>query len=262
MRLRKMFLNINGVDRVFMCDPDNDRLSDVLRRLGLTGVKVGCGTGVCGSCSVILDGKVIRSCTRKIKAVKDYAKVTTIEGIGTPQHLHPLQVAWMHCGAVQCGFCVPGFIVSAYQLLQENPDPTREEVRDWFQKTRNVCRCTGYKQITDAVMAAAKVMRGECAIEDIMYKAPEDGEYYGTSIVRPDALGKVTGLTNYGDDQALKMPEGTLFAAVVQPRVAHHAKILAIHTEEAEKMPGVVKVITAKDIYALARRASGSNVPV
>ncbi len=250
MKLRKMFLNINGVDRVFMCDPENDKLSDVLRRIGLTGVKVGCGTGVCGSCSVILDGKVIRSCTRKITSVPEYAKITTIEGIGTPQHLHPLQVAWMHCGAVQCGFCVPGFIVSAYQLLQENPDPTREEVRDWFQKTRNVCRCTGYKQITDAVMAAAKVMRGECAIEDIMYKAPEDGEYYGTGIVRPDALGKVTGLTDYGDDQAMKMPEGTLFAAVVQPRVAHHAKILAIHTEEAEKMPGVVRVITAKDIYA------------
>ena len=251
MKLRKMFLNINGVDRVFMCDPENDKLSDVLRRIGLTGVKVGCGTGVCGSCSVILDGKVIRSCTRKITSVPEYAKITTIEGIGTPQHLHPLQVAWMHCGAVQCGFCVPGFIVSAYQLLQENPDPTREEVRDWFQKTRNVCRCTGYKQITDAVMAAAKVMRGECAIEDIMYKAPEDGEYYGTGIVRPDALGKVTGLTDYGDDQAMKMPEGTLFAAVVQPRAAHHAKILAIHTEEAEKMPGVVKVITAKDIYAI-----------
>ena len=251
MKLRKMFLNINGVDRVFMCDPENDRLSDVLRRLGLTGVKVGCGMGVCGSCSVILDGKVVRSCTKKISKVPDYAKVTTIEGIGTPQHLHPLQVAWMHCGAVQCGFCVPGFIVSAYQLLQENPDPTREEVRDWFQKTKNVCRCTGYHQIVDAVMAAAKVMRGECSIEDIMYHAPADGEYYGTGIVRPNALGKVTGLTDYGDDQAMKMPEGTLYAAIVQPRVAHHAATTEIYTEEAEKMPGVVKVITAKDIYAI-----------
>ena len=251
MKLRKMFLNINGVDRVFMCDPENDKLSDVLRRLGLTGVKVGCGIGVCGSCSVILDGKVVRSCNRKISKVPEYAKIITIEGIGTPQHLHPLQVAWMHCGAVQCGFCVPGFIVSAYALLMENPDPTREEVRDWFQKTRNACRCTGYHQIVDAVMAAAKVMRGECSIEDIMYKDPEDGEYLGTSIVRPDALGKVTGLTDYGDDQALKWPAGGLHAAVVQPRVAHHAKILAIHTEEAEKMPGVVKVITAKDIYAI-----------
>ena len=170
MKLRKMVLKINGVDRIFMCDPENDRLSDVLRRLGLTGVKVGCGTGVCGSCSVILDGKVIRSCTKRITQVPEYSEITTIEGIGTPQHLHPLQVAWMNFGAVQCGFCVPGFIVSAYALLQENPNPTREEVRDWFQKTRNVCRCTGYKQIVDAVMAAAKVMRGECSIEEDVYK--------------------------------------------------------------------------------------------
>ena len=152
MKLRKMMLNINGVDRMFMCDPENDKLSDVLRRIGLTGVKVGCGTGVCGSCSIILNGQVIRSCTKKISQVEEYSKITTIEGIGTPQHLHPLQVAWMNCGAVQCGFCVPGFIVSAYALLEQNPDPTREEVRDWFQKTRNVCRCTGYKQIVDAVL--------------------------------------------------------------------------------------------------------------
>lgn len=256
MKLRKMVLNINGVDRIFMCDPENDRLSDVLRRLGLTGVKVGCGTGVCGSCSVILDGQVIRSCTKKITQVKEYSKIITVEGIGTPQHLHPLQVAWMNYGAVQCGFCVPGFIVSAYALLQQNVNPTREEVRDWFQKTRNVCRCTGYKQIVDAVMAAAKVMRGECSIEDIKFKNPEDGEYYGKPVVRPDALGKVCGLADYGDDQALKMPAGVLHCAVVQPRVAHHAKILAIHTEEAEKMPGVVKVILAKDIIA----AGGTNI--
>ena len=256
VRLQKKVLIINGVERPFMCDPERETLSDALRRIGLTGVKVGCGTGVCGSCSVILNGKVIRSCTKKIAAVEDYSKITTIEGIGNAQHLHPLQVAWMNCGAVQCGFCVPGFIVSAYALLQENPDPTREEVRDWFQKTRNVCRCTGYKQIVDAVMAAAKVMRGECSIEDIKFHNPEDGEYYGKPVVRPSALAKVTGLADYGDDQALKMPEGTLYGAVVQPRVAHHAKILAIHTEEAEAMPGVYKVITAKDLLA----AGGSNL--
>lgn len=109
--------------------------------------KVGCGTGVCGACSVILDGKVIRSCTRKISKVTEYSEVVTIEGIGTVLHPHPLQDAWVHLGAVQCGFCVPGFIVSAYQLLLENPNPTREDVRDWFQKHRNVCRCTGYKHI-------------------------------------------------------------------------------------------------------------------
>ncbi|MDR1953211.1 MAG: molybdopterin-dependent oxidoreductase [Clostridiales Family XIII bacterium] len=248
MKFKKMILNINGVERMFICDPEKDTLATVIRRLGLTGTKVGCGTGVCGACSVILNGKVIRSCTRKITAVKDYSEITTIEGIGTPNNLHPLQVAWMENGAVQCGFCTPGFIVSAYQLLKENDNPTREEVRDWFQKHRNICRCTGYKQLVDAVMAAAKVVRGECSIDDIKVAMPEDKNYYGKALVRPAALGKVCGLTDYGDDIELKMPDGTLHVVMVQPKVAHHAKIIKIHTEEAEKMPGVYKVITSKDV--------------
>jgi aldehyde oxidoreductase len=256
MKLRKMWLNINGVNRIFICDPEKDTLAAVLRRIGLTGVKVGCGKGACGACSVILDGKVVRSCARKIRNIPEYAKVTTIEGIGTPQHLHPLQVAWMNCGAVQCGFCVPGFIVSAYQLLQENAAPTREQVRDWFQKHKNVCRCTGYVQITDAVMAAARVLRGECTIDDISFKNPADGEYYGKPVVRPTALAKVCGLADYGEDQELKMPAETLHAAVVQPRIAHHANILEIDAAEAEKMPGVVKVIQARDLIA----AGGTNI--
>jgi aldehyde oxidoreductase len=256
MKLRKMWLNINGANRMFACNPEKDSLADVLRRMGLTGTKIGCGTGVCGACSVILNGKVIRSCTKKIRTVEEYSKVITIEGIGTPANLHPLQVAFMNCGAVQCGFCSPGFIVSAYALLLENNNPTREEVRAWFQKHRNVCRCTGYKQIVDAVMAAAKVVRGEATIEDITFKLPEDKEYYGKPLVRPTALAKVCGLADYGDDQALKMPPETLHVAIVQPKIAHHAKILKIDTSEAEKMPGVVKIITHKEL----KEAGGSNV--
>ncbi len=141
----------------------------------------------------------------------------------------------MHAGAVQCGFCTPGFIVSTYALLRENPSPTREEVRDWFQKNRNICRCTGYKQIVDAVMNAAKVMRGDCALEDIMVKLPEDKEYYGKPLVRPAALAKVCGLADYGDDIELKMPENTLHAVLVQPKVAFHAKLKAIHKERSGK---------------------------
>jgi len=243
-----MTLNINGADRMFICNPEKDSLSTVLRRIGLTGTKVGCGTGVCGACSVILNGKVIRSCTKKIAKIEEYSQVITIEGIGAPRFLHPLQVAFMHCGAVQCGFCTPGFIVSAYALLQENENPTREEVRDWFQKHRNICRCTGYKQIVDAVMDTAKVMRGECNVEDIMVKLPEDKEYYGKPLVRPSALAKVCGVADYGDDIELKMPENTLHAVMVQPKIAFHAKILNIDFAEAEKMPGVYKVVTAKDV--------------
>lgn len=256
MKLRKMWLSINGVNRMFICNPEKDSLADVLRRLGLTGTKVGCNEGVCGSCSVILNGKVIRCCTKKIRAVEEYSNVITIEGIGTPTNLHPIQVAFMNFGAVQCGFCSPGFIVSAYALLMENDSPTRGEVRDWFHKHRNVCRCTGYKQIVDAVMAAAKVMRGEAKIEEITFKDPQDGEYYGKPVVRPTALAKVTGLALYGDDQELFMPAETLHVALVQPKIAHHAKILKIDSSEAEKIPGVVKVITHVDIKA----AGGSNV--
>ncbi|MDR0875461.1 MAG: molybdopterin-dependent oxidoreductase [Clostridiales Family XIII bacterium] len=248
MNIKKMTLNINGVDRMFICDPQADTLAIVLRRLGLTGVKVGCGIGVCGACSVIVDGNVIRACTRKITAIKEYSSIITIEGVGTPMHLHPLQVAFMENGAVQCGFCSPGFIVSAYQLLAENASPSREDVRDWFQKHRNICRCTGYKQIVDAVMAAAKVLRGECSIDDIKVKLPEDKKYYGKPLVRPAALGKVTGLTDYGDDIELKMPDGTLHVVMVQPKVAHHARIIRIHTDEAAASDGVYKIITHKDV--------------
>jgi len=261
MKLKKMTLNINGADRAFICDPENDTLAAVIRRLGLTGTKVGCGAGLCGSCSVILNGKVIRSCTKKIKTVPEYSVVMTIEGIGAPGRLHPLQVAFMNSGAVQCGFCTPGFIVSAYQLLQENSSPSREEVRDWFYEHRNICRCTGFKQIVDAVMKAAEVLRGERTIEDITFKAPEDKEYYGKPLVRPAALAKVCGLADYGDDIELKMPEGTLHVVMVQPKLTHHAKILKINTAAAEKMPGVYKVITHKDVTGSNRLCMWQILP-
>ena len=248
MKLTKLWLNINGVDRMVLCDPEKDTLADFIRRFGLTGTKVGCGTGVCGSCSVILNGQVVRACTRRMKNVDEYSKIVTVEGVGAPGRLHPIQQALISCGAIQCGFCMSGFVVSAYALLEENIKPSREEVRAWFQKHRNICRCSGYKPIVDAVMLAAEVLRGEKTMEEIVYKNPEDNEYYGTGVPRPSALSKATGLCDYGDDIALKMPNGTLYLAVVQPRVANHANILSIDTAEAEKMPGVVQVITAKDI--------------
>lgn len=251
MVFRKMWLNINGANRMVVFDPDKDTLSDVLRRIGLTGVKIGCGIGVCGVCSVLVDGKVVRSCNRRMKTIPEFSSIITVEGVGTPNHLHPLQQAFITYGSVQCGFCIPGFIVSAYQLLQENLSPTREEVRAWFKKNRNFCRCTGYKQIVDAVMAAARVMRGEATMEDITFRNESvNGEFYGSKLPRPSALGKVCGTLDYGEDMSLKLPGNTLHVALVQPRVVHHAKILSIDISEAEKMPGVVKVITAADIYA------------
>ena len=245
--LKRILLTINGAERPVLCDPEKDTLAVAIRRMGLTGTKIGCGTGVCGACSMILNGEVVRACTRKMKNVPEFSEIITIEGIVTPQNLHPLQQAWMTYGGVQCGFCSPGFIVSAYGLLNENLNPTRADVREWFRKHRNICRCTGYKPLVDAVMAAAKVMRGEATMEDITFKAPANGDYYGSELPRPTALAKVCGLADYGDDIKLQMPEGTAHLAVVLAGV-HHAKIISIDTSEAEKMPGVYKVMTAKDV--------------
>jgi aldehyde oxidoreductase len=243
----KKTLHINGMAKTVIAEPET-MLADILReQLKLTGTKVGCGQGQCGCCSVILDGKVVRSCITKMKRVEDGALVTTIEGIGTPDNLHALQMAWTVHGGAQCGFCSPGFIVSAKALLDQNQKPTRQQVRDWFQKHRNACRCTGYKPLVDAVMDAAKVVRGEMTIKDLAFKLPADGRIWGTTYPRPSAIAKVTGLTDYGADLGLKMPPGTLRLALVQAKVSH-AKILSIDTSQAEKMPGVAKVITHKDV--------------
>ena len=244
--IQKRFF-INGIEyNVFV---DNEAfLSTVLReQLGLTGTKVGCGTGQCGACSVIMDGKVIRSCITKMRRVAEGAHITTIEGVGTPEHLHPLQKAWVKHGSAQCGFCSPGFIVSAKALLDENTKPSREDVRDWFQKHRNVCRCTGYIPLIDAVMDAAKVMRGEMKMSELDFTMPADGRIWGSSYPRPTGIPKVTGTLDYGADLGLKMPNNALHVALVQAEVSH-AEILGIDTAEAEKMPGVVKVVTHKDI--------------
>jgi len=175
-KVKKYFkkdLYINGSMRPMIVDGEST-LAEVLRKqLGLTGTKVGCRAGQCGICSVILDGKVVRSCIVKMKNAADRAHVTTIEGIGTPENLHPLQLAFIKTGAPQCGFCIPGFIVSAKALLDENPAPTRQEVREWFKVHRNACRCTGYKSIVDAVMMAAEVMRGEKDVSSLIYDFKE-----------------------------------------------------------------------------------------
>lgn len=250
--MRRFILHINGIQREGICSPDTDSLADVVRRLGLTGTKVGCGTGQCGACTLLLNGKVTRSCIRKMKSVPDYSRVETIEGLGTAEHLHPLQRAFMTYAAVQCGFCSPGFIMSASALLLENPSPTRQEARDWFTRHNNICRCTGYKPIIDAVMAAAAVMRGEKSMEEITFSIPPDKRIFGSNLPKPNALSRVMGACDYGADISLKMPAQTYHLAVVLART-HHAVIKKIDYAEAEKMPGVVKVITAADVKGTNR---------
>jgi len=196
----KKSLIVNGINKSLVVDPEST-LADVLRKqLSLTGTKVTCDDGHCGVCSVILDGKLVRSCIVKMKKVEDGATVTTVEGIGTPQKLHAIQKALVLHGAAQCGFCMPGFVVSAKALLDSNPSPTREDVRNWFQKGLNACRCNGYKPTVDAVMDAAAVLRGEKPMESLEYKLPEDGRIWGGKYPRPSAVAKVTGTAEYGAD--------------------------------------------------------------
>jgi aldehyde oxidoreductase len=243
--------NINGIDRWLVVSPEIT-LAEVLRNnLMMTGCKVCCNEGHCGSCTVIVDGKANKACITPMEKVAERASIVTIEGIGIAGHLHPLQTAWMAHGGAQCGICTPGFIMSAKVLLDGNNKPTRDEVRNWFNKNRNLCRCTGYKPLINAVMDAARIMRGEIKAEDILnapiYNTDDPKTLVGGNCIRPSALAKVTGTWDFGADVALHMPEGTLRLALTQAEVSH-ANIKSIDTSEAEKMPGVVKVITWKDV--------------
>ncbi len=152
---QRIHLRVNGEDYEVEVEPRR-RLLDVLRDdLGLTGTKEGCGTGDCGACSVILNGKLINSCL-KLAVSADGADILTIEGLASDGHLHPLQEAFMEKGGLQCGICTPGMILAAKALLDENPRPTVEEIR--IALAGNLCRCTGYTKIIESVQAAAEKM--------------------------------------------------------------------------------------------------------
>lgn len=149
-------ITVNGKQMKRRVDEDL-RLIDFLREeLGLTGVKEGCGVGECGACTVLVDGKSVLSCLTRVAQV-DGKEVITVEGLSEEGDLHPIQQAFVDTGGVQCGFCTPGFIMVAIELLERNPDPTREEIREWIEG--NICRCTGYVKIVDAIELAAKRMR-------------------------------------------------------------------------------------------------------
>ncbi len=152
----KMTFTINGVARTVEAEP-GEVLLDLLRREGYTGAKFGCGQGFCGACTVLLDGEPVNSCLL-LAGLAEGREITTIEGIGSVDALHPIQEAFLDAGAVQCGYCTPGFILSTKALLDRNPDPGDEEIKGALDG--NYCRCTGYVKIVDAVKLAAKRMRG------------------------------------------------------------------------------------------------------
>ena len=147
---------INGRERNLAVEA-TELLVDTLRlRLGLTGTKKACGTGDCGACTVIVDGEAVRSCIL-LTASMHGKSITTIEGLGDVSHLHPIQQAFIDAGAVQCGYCTPGMVMSAAGLLLHNPDPTEDEIRTAI--SGNICRCSCYEQILRAIRQAARDMK-------------------------------------------------------------------------------------------------------
>ncbi len=146
---------INGDHVELLCDSDESLLNTLRDEVGLTGVKEGCGTGDCGACSVILDGRLTCACL-VFAPEADGATVVTVEGLASADQLHPLQQAFLEGAALQCGICTPGFLVAAKSLLDRNPNPTETEVR--YGLAGNLCRCTGYDKIIRAVLEAAELM--------------------------------------------------------------------------------------------------------
>jgi carbon-monoxide dehydrogenase small subunit len=157
-----MHFKVNGKDYELAVEPNRTLLEVLTEELGLTGAKMGCNEGDCGACTVIVDGYAVCSClTLAIEAQNK--RIETIEGLASNGQLHPLQKAFIDCGAIQCGYCTPGMIMSAKALLGENPDPTETDIRRALQG--NLCRCTGYVKIVEAIMAAKEVMKGSSLIK-------------------------------------------------------------------------------------------------
>jgi selenium-dependent xanthine dehydrogenase len=227
-------LPINGKD--YTTDQDMNLLAFLRDELRLTSVKDGCSEGACGACMVLVDGKASRAClftTAKLAG----RKVTTVEGL-SPREQEVYSWSFANAGAVQCGFCIPGMVISAKGLLDANPDPTPGEVKKALHG--NICRCTGYAKIEQAILRAGQLLR-----EDQPLPGAAPGGYgVGDRMPRPDARGKVLGTGEYVNDMAVP---GMLYGAALRtpkPRV----RVLAIDTAAARAMPGVVLVLTAEDV--------------
>ena len=151
----KVSFNLNGKDECVEVDGKELLVDTIRQRFLLTGTKKACGTSDCGACTVLVDDVALRSCAY-LTCMAEGKRVVTIEGLGTPENLHPLQQAFIDTSAVQCGYCIPGMVLAGYSLLKENPCPTEEEVREAI--SGNLCRCTGYQKIIMAIQLAAKRM--------------------------------------------------------------------------------------------------------
>ena len=245
-------LAVNGVEHQVQIDRRTTLLQVLRGQLGLTGAKDGCGQGQCGACTVIVapadesePGDAVKSCTYLAWRAAG-KRVETIEGLAAAGRLHPLQQAFIDAGAIQCGFCTPGLIMAAKALLDRNPHPTRAEICDAFQK--NLCRCTGYTKVVQAIDAVAEGRQ-------LPSTGTQSGSPVGGSFTRPDAAAKATGMLRYTAD--LTFP-GMLHAKVL--RSAHaHARLLAVDASRARAHPGVVAILTAADVPGARNHGVSQN---
>jgi CO/xanthine dehydrogenase Mo-binding subunit/aerobic-type carbon monoxide dehydrogenase small subunit (CoxS/CutS family) len=266
MKKTQLSLSVNGQN--YQLEPiPGETLADLLRkRLHLTGTKIGCNEAECGACTVIMDGEPVLSCSTPAERA-DGKTILTIEGLAKPEinregakdakenldslrtsplrgsKLHPLQEAFVKHGAVQCGFCIPGQIMTSYALLQKKPQPTSADIRHALKDT--LCRCAGYPTIENAILAAAESLQtGQPVAEPQIPPSAIESATIGQLKIRPDAIEKVTGEAIFTDDLQF---EKMLFAAVKRAGVPH-AFVTKISTEKAHAVPGVVVVMTAADL--------------
>lgn len=244
-----MEITVNG-NKVELEPQPGEMLSDLLReRLGLTGTKIGCNEMECGACTVLVDGEPVLSCNYPARRAAG-RQVLTIEGLANQYHapakdgaLHPLQEAFIQYGAVQCGFCIPGQLMTAYALLQRQSDPGEGQIRAALKDT--LCRCAGYPTIISAIQAAAHTLNtGEPLPAPVLPETSAPLDVIGTVQTRPDAMAKVTGEALFTDD--LSFPN--MLHARAKRAMVPHAIVKRLDVSKARALPGVAAVLTAEDI--------------
>lgn len=241
MRELHIAATVNG-RKISRSAKPHQRLLDFLREdLHLTGTKEGCGAGECGTCSVFVDGVLLKSCLVPVAKAQG-TSIETVEALARSGELSVLQKAFHKTGASQCGYCIPGMVMAATAAIRANPFAEREEIKE--RLGGNICRCTGYQKIFDAVELARDVQNGRAPASALAEDETQDGRFIGTSVRRLDAPSKVSGALKYAGDMV--MP-GMLHMQVL--RSPHpHAHILSIDTSDAEAMDGVEGVITCADV--------------
>lgn len=226
-------LHING--QIYETETDKKLIRYLRDDLRMTSVKDGCSEGACGTCTLIVDGKATRACIPMVSKMEG-KKILTVEGL-SQREKDVYGYAFAKAGAVQCGFCIPGMVMCAKALLDANPTPDSLEVIAAIRN--NVCRCTGYKKIIEAILLSARILREGLPVKEEQGKVP-----VGMAMQRIDAREKVLGTGEYPDDVYL---DGMIYASAVRSKYPR-ARVLAIHTEKARELQGVVGVFTANDI--------------